>query len=126
MPSNLDILAASDFSRNPFLETIKRRPRGDHTMAENVEAVVEIDSVTAQAPNYAEGGQTDQGQRDDTIAGGRIEVAPTQKTHLEDTWEINGRVWAAIGKPEGEDAGSKTIILREVRRNRGRHPNVNT
>lgn len=126
MPSNLDILAASDFARNPFLETIVRRKRGDHTRTENVSAVVEIDSQTAQSENSDEGGQSNRANLNHITRGARIEVAAGQETHPDDVWEFDDSIWKAIGQPQGKDSGSKTIAVRDVRRNHGRQANVNT
>lgn len=126
MPSNLDILNANDFGRNPFLESIVRRIRGDHTTTETVNAVVEIDSLSALSTNSADGGLDQREQKNQIEAGARIEVAEDQETFPNDTWEVDGRVWAAVGEPQGSDAGSKTIALRKVGRITGRRPNLNT
>jgi hypothetical protein len=126
MSSNLDTLAAADFARNPFLEPIVRRKRGEATKFETVYAVVEVDSVTAQSVAYAEGGLEQHSQKMQTTRGARIEVAADQETFPDDTWEYGDTVWATVGQPEGSDAGSKTIILRDTGRLRGRTPNVNT
>lgn len=126
MPSNLDILATSDFARNPFLETIVRRIRGDHTRWENVEAVVEIDSVTTQSVNSRDGGLDQQSDRNEVTRGAMLEVSASQETHPDDVWEFAGTTWKAVGKPIGEDAATKTITVRDTRRQTGRQPKTNT
>jgi hypothetical protein len=127
MPSNLDILAASDFSRafSCFQQTIVRLKRGDETDVEAVLAVVEIDSKTAQSENYQNGGQTE-GERNEKIRAARIEVAADQQTYSTDQWEFDGTLWKSVGEPEGEDAGTKTIIVKSIKRHRGRKPTLNT
>lgn len=128
MPSNLDILAANDFTRafSCWAQTVKRRPHGDATKIENVEAVVEIDSVTAQSTNSSDGGLEQNERSNQTRQGARIEVAADQETFSDDAWEIDGSVWATVGAPQGSDAGTKTIVLRRLSRITGRWPNVNT
>lgn len=128
MPSNFDILAASDFSRafSCFAQTIKRRPHGDHTKAEDVEAIVEIDSLTAQSANSSDGGLEQSERSNQSRQGARIEVAADQETAHDDKWEIDGYVWATVGEPQGSDAGTKTIVLRRLSRITGRWPNVNS
>jgi hypothetical protein len=125
MPTNLDILAASDFERNPFKQTIVRRIRGDHTHFEDVEAVVEIDNQAAGA-NTSEGGLDQRSDKLQVTAGGLLEVAVDQEVASDDQWEIGEDVWKAIGDPIGSDAGSKTYVIKKLRRIRGRMPNVNT
>lgn len=128
MPSNFDILAANDFSRafSCFAQTVKRRPHGDHTKVEEVEAVIEIDSLTALSTNSSDGGLEQNERSNQTRQGARIEVAADQETFVDDKWEIDGYVWSSVGEPQGSDAGTKTIALRRVSRLTGRWPNVNS
>lgn len=125
MSSNLDILAEADFARNPFLQTIVRRIHSDATNTEDVSAVVEIDSSTSGG-NTADGGLNERQDKLQNERTCRIEVAADQETFHDDSWEIGTVVWKQVGKPIGEDAGSKTIVAKEVSRIRGRSSNVNT
>jgi hypothetical protein len=126
MPSNLDILAANDFERNPFLRKIVRLKHGDPTKAEPIDAVVQNDSIETQSANSYDGGLDESQNKLNTVRGAAIEVAPDQETCFDDQWQFDGMLWKAVGEPTGEDAGSKTIALRSLRRLRGRQPNVNT
>ncbi len=125
MPSNLDILAASDFDRNPFKQDVIRRIRGDSTKTETVGAVVEIDNGAAGA-NTSDGGLDQRSDKLQVTSGALLEVAADQEASLDDQWEIDGALWKAIGEPIGYDVGSKTYALKKLTRLRGRMPNTNT
>ncbi len=123
--SNLDVLAASDFARNPFLESVVRQIHGDRTNTENVDAVVEIDSGSSGG-NTADGGLNERSDKLQTERSGRLEIAAEQEWFHDDHWVINSVAWKAVGAPIGEDAGSKTLVIKKVGRITGRNPNVNT
>ena len=125
MPSNLDILAVSDFSRNPFREEVVRRIHGDATSTETVDAVVEIDNQTA-AGNTSDGGLEERDEKLQVERVARMELAADQDAFSDDQWEFASALWKSVGKSIGEDAGSKTIVMKELTRIRGRHSNVNT
>lgn len=123
--SNLDTLAAIDFGRNPFLETVDRYIHGDRTNSEEVEAVVEIDSGSSGG-NTADGGLNERSDKLQMERTGRLEIAADQEWYHDDHWVINSVAWKAVGAPIGEDAGSKTLVIKKVGRITGRNPNVNT
>lgn len=123
--SNLDVLAASDFARNPFLESVVRQIHGDRTNTEDVDAVVEIDSGSSGG-NTADGGLNERSDKLQTERSARLEIAADQATFHDDIWVIGGVAWKAVGEPIGEDVASKTLVVKRVKRIAGRNPNVNT
>lgn len=125
--SNFHVLAANDFQRTLVVmgEDIVRRIHGDKTRVETVTAIVERDNQAAGA-NSSDGGLNQRSDKLQVEPAARIEMLPAQETFHDDAWEIDGDLWRQVGIAIGEDAGSKTIVVRRIKRIRGRRPNLNT
>lgn len=126
MPSRFDTIAADDFDRRfgDFKEGIVRRKHGDHTHTETISAVVQLENAAAGAQITA-GGLQQQQDRNQIEQAGVVEVAASQEIFSDDKLEINGFVYAIAGLAVGQDAGSKSYVIRRVERVRGRQPNTN-
>lgn len=114
----------------PEKEEVVRRKFGDKTNVETIKVVLQLDSAAAGAP-IAEGGIRQDGETLQVEQSGQIEVAADQEIHFEDRFEItagDGKLylWQVRGDATGQDEGSKTYVIRSVKRIRGRQPNVNT
>lgn len=125
--TNFHTQHANDFARTLVVmgESIVRRVKGDRTNYQTVTAIVELDSQAAGA-NVTEGTLNQRSDKYQEEPGGRIELLASQTTDPADTWEIDGDLWKQVGTSIGEDAASKTIVIRKVSRIRGRSSNVNT
>lgn len=128
MPSRFDEICADDFERrfDDFEEDVVRRIQGNATHYETISAVVQLDTGAAGSQTSNGGLQQTQESRQIERAG-LVEVALSQEIRNGDHLEITGHgLWAVIGDAIGEDAGSKTFLIRQVSRISGRKPNVNT
>lgn len=125
--TRLQNLAVNEWNRAaaPLKEQITRRKHGNHTHIEKILAVVQLDTAAAGS-QVSSGGLEQQQDRNQIELSGLVEVAASQEIFSDDTFEINGDLWAVVGKPIGSDAGSKTVVIRQTTRQRGRQPNVNT
>jgi hypothetical protein len=126
--TRLQTLTANEWERSaaPLQEEVVRRIQGNATHHETLLAVVQLDTGAAGSQTSNGGLQQTQESRQIERAG-LVEVALSQEIRNGDHLEITGHgLWAVIGDAIGEDAGSKTFLIRQVSRISGRKPNVNT
>lgn len=126
--TRLQTLTANEWERSaaPLQEEVVRRIQGNATHYEKFLAVVQLDTGAAGSQTSNGGLQQTQESRQIERAG-LVEVALSQEIRNGDHLEITGHgLWAVIGDAIGEDAGSKTFLIRQVSRISGRKPNVNT
>lgn len=125
MASNADTLAVNDFARmlRSFGQEIVRRPHGDATRWETITAILELDSQRS-GMNTVDGG-LEHGRKQQIIRTGMAEFAVDQEVNHDDTFEIDGGLWKVQGDAVGSDAGSKTFVIKQLDRIRGRASNLN-
>lgn len=125
MPSPFDEVHAAEYSSAfaEFTETVIRRKGGVESRAEEVNAIVELDSAAAGVA-ASRGGLLDNQAGEYLEEGALLEVAKTQDTSTNDSWVVDNRVWRTLGTAPGSDAASKTIVLVRRTGRRGREPRV--
>ena len=125
--TRLSTLRANEFNRAlvPEKETVTRWIFGNRESTEDIDVVLQIDSGAAGAPT-SEGGIRLDTETLQVEQSAVMEVAAAQEISHEDRIIYDGDQWRVMGDAIGSDQGSKTYVLRRVRRLRGRQPNVNT